>query len=87
MRDIRSSCIPRNRRNAVSKMQKPPPQTSTEDTEAHATLGCAVINLMIEMVHMDEKVKRYEDILAGLIPDDSNPMTWTKETRPRLYGD
>jgi len=35
--------------------------------------------------YMDEKVKHYEDILAGLIPDDSNPMTWTKETRPQLH--
>lgn len=32
--------------------------------------------------YMDNKVKHYEDILAGRIPDDSNPNNWTSETRP-----
>lgn len=32
--------------------------------------------------YMDEKVKHYEQILSGLIPDDSNPETWTEDTRP-----
>lgn len=32
--------------------------------------------------YMDEKVKHYEQILSGLIPDDSNPKTWTEDTRP-----
>lgn len=35
--------------------------------------------------YMNHKVKHYEDILAGLIPDDSNPGKWTEETRPKLY--
>ncbi len=29
--------------------------------------------------YMDHKVKHYEDILNGLIPDDTNPGTWTQE--------
>lgn len=32
--------------------------------------------------YMDDKVKHYEDILAGLKPDDTNPANWTEETRP-----
>jgi len=32
--------------------------------------------------YMDDKVKHYEDILAGIIPDDSNPNKWTESTRP-----
>lgn len=33
--------------------------------------------------YMDEKVNHYESILAGIIPDDSNPSNWTKQTRPK----
>lgn len=29
------------------------------------------------MEYMDTKVKHYEDILAGLIPDDTNPSNWS----------
>ena len=32
--------------------------------------------------YMDEKVQHYEQILSGLIPDDSNPAYWTEDTRP-----
>ena len=32
--------------------------------------------------YMDEKVQHYEQILSGLIPDDSNPEYWTEDTRP-----
>lgn len=32
--------------------------------------------------YMDDKVQHYEKILSGIIPDDSNPENWTKETRP-----
>ena len=32
--------------------------------------------------YMDEKVEHYEQILSGLIPDDSNPELWTVDTRP-----
>lgn len=35
--------------------------------------------------YMDEKVKHYEDILAGLAPDDTNPNSWTEETRPQQH--
>jgi DNA-binding transcriptional MerR regulator len=31
---------------------------------------------------MEDKVKHYEEILAGNIPDDSNPKNWTEDTRP-----
>lgn len=32
--------------------------------------------------YMDEKLQHYEQILSGLIPDDSNPEYWTEDTRP-----
>ncbi len=32
--------------------------------------------------YMDDKVSHYEDILAGLKPDDTNPKNWTAENRP-----
>lgn len=35
--------------------------------------------------YMDQKVRHYEGILAGRIPDDSNPGTWTEETRPKMH--
>lgn len=31
--------------------------------------------------YMDEKVRHYEQILSGRIPDDSNPEHWTEDTR------
>ena len=33
--------------------------------------------------YMDEKVAHYEAILAGQVPDDTNPKNWTAESRPR----
>ena len=35
--------------------------------------------------YMDQKVRHYEGILARRIPDDSNPGTWTEETRPKMH--
>ena len=35
--------------------------------------------------YMDEKVQHYEQILSGLIPDDSNPGTCTEDTRPEKH--
>lgn len=35
--------------------------------------------------YMEEKVKHYEQILSGFIPDDSNPETWTEDARPDKY--
>lgn len=35
--------------------------------------------------YMDEKVKHYEQILSGLIPDDSNPEYWTDSSRPKKH--
>ena len=35
--------------------------------------------------YMDEKVKHYQRILSGSIPDDSNPEHWTDGTRPERH--
>lgn len=35
--------------------------------------------------YMEEKVRHYEQILSGLIPDDTNPENWTEETRPQKH--
>ena len=35
--------------------------------------------------YMDEKVQHYEQILSGLIPDDSNPEHWTETTRSEKH--
>ena len=35
--------------------------------------------------YMDKKVQHYEQILSGLIPDDSNPEHWTEDTRPEKH--
>lgn len=35
--------------------------------------------------YMDKKVQHYKDILAGIIPDDTNPGKWTKDTRPQSH--
>lgn len=32
--------------------------------------------------YIEDKVKHYEDILAGLKSDDTNPKNWTEEIRP-----
>ena len=36
-------------------------------------------------VYMDEKVKHYESVLKGDIPDDTNPEHWTEDTRPEKH--
>lgn len=33
------------------------------------------------VAYMDKKVKHYEQILSGLIPDDSNPDHWSDDTK------
>ena len=33
--------------------------------------------------YMDGKAAHYEAILAGLLPDDTNPKNWTQENRPK----
>ena len=38
------------------------------------------------VAYIDEKVRHYEDILAGKTPDDSNPADWTPKTRPAKHG-
>ena len=35
--------------------------------------------------YMDEKVQHYQQILSGLIPDDSNPQNWTDDTGPEKH--
>lgn len=37
------------------------------------------------VAYMDEKVQHYQQILSGLIPDDSNPQNWTDDTRPEKH--
>lgn len=32
---------------------------------------------------MNYKVKHYEDVLSGLVPDDTNPEKWTADNRPK----
>ena len=36
--------------------------------------------------YMDSKVKHYENVLAGLSPDDTNPMKWTADTKPNRHN-
>ena len=33
--------------------------------------------------YMDDKAAHYEAILAGLVPDETNPKNWTAENRPK----
>lgn len=33
--------------------------------------------------YMNCKVKHYEDVLAWLVPDDTNPGKWTADNRPK----
>ena len=35
--------------------------------------------------YMDRKAQHYEQILSGLIPDDSNPENWTEDKRPEKH--
>ena len=35
--------------------------------------------------YMEHKIKHDEDILAGTIPDDSNPVKWTENNRPERH--
>lgn len=48
-----------------------------EQAEKHLTQARATV------AYMDAKVAHYEQVLAGLAPDDTNPRTWTNESRPR----
>ena len=36
--------------------------------------------------YMDDKAAHYEAILAGRVPDDTNPRNWTAENRPKHEG-
>lgn len=40
--------------------------------EAQATVG-----------YMENKVRHYEEILSGVLPDDTNPQKWTESTKPQ----
>ena len=35
--------------------------------------------------YMENKVKHYEDILSGILPDDTNPKNWTKNIKPKNH--
>jgi len=34
---------------------------------------------------MKNKVRHYEDILSGILPDDTNPQKWTGSTKPQKH--
>ena len=36
--------------------------------------------------YMNHKVQHYQQILAGAIPDDSNPQEWTRDNRPAMHS-
>ena len=35
--------------------------------------------------YMENKVRHYEDILSGILPDDTNPQNWTESTKPQKH--
>lgn len=35
--------------------------------------------------YMEMKVRHYEDVLSGLVPDDTNPGTWSGGNRPKKH--
>lgn len=68
-------------------------EESRENLEARYRIFCdareksyrALEEAQAQVAYMDAKVKHYEDILAGLIPDDSNPNKWDAETKPTSH--
>lgn len=36
--------------------------------------------------YMEMKVRHYKDVLAGVIPDDTNPSAWSDDNRPEKHG-
>lgn len=79
--DIKEYCrlckLPESRENLLERYQiilKQREQAYERIGEAKATA-----------LYMDNKVKHYEEILSGRIPDDSNPENWTEETRPSKH--
>lgn len=34
------------------------------------------------VAYMEGKVRHYEDVLNGVVPDDTNPAVWTEQDRP-----
>ena len=68
-------------------------EESRENLEARYQIFCnareksyqALKEAQEQVDYMDAKVKHYEDILAGVIADDSNPNKWKSETRPTLH--
>lgn len=35
--------------------------------------------------YMENKVKHYEDILSGALPDDTNPKSWSEGSKPKMH--
>ena len=35
--------------------------------------------------YIENKVRHYEDILSGALPDDTNPQKWTESTKPQTH--
>ena len=57
-------------RYAIIRKQREAAHQRVEDAKATAK-------------YMDDKAAHYEAILAGLVPDDTNPKNWTAENRPK----
>ena len=57
-------------RYAIIRKQREAAHQQMEETKATAK-------------YMDDKAAHYEAILAGLVPDDTNPKNWTAENRPK----
>lgn len=36
--------------------------------------------------YIENKVRHYEDILSGALPDDTNPQKWTESTKPQIHS-
>lgn len=81
LEDIKAYCalchLPESRENLTARYQiilRQREKARQRVLEAQATAE-----------YMEKKVKHYQAILAGAIPDDSNPIQWTKENRPEAH--
>lgn len=75
--DIKEYCrlcrLPESKENLQARYQiilKQREQAYKRIEEAKATAS-----------YMDSKVKHYEEILLGIIPDDSNPENWNRNDK------
>jgi DNA-binding transcriptional MerR regulator len=80
--DIKEYCrlckLPESRENLQKRYQiilRQRKRANQRLAEAQATVD-----------YMNHKVHHYEQILAGAIPDDSNPQEWTRDNRPAMHS-